>query len=269
MIDDISYIKKEYFNEIAKTPHQFNQRMRERVQLKILSMYEYKYCDQKTRNTLLQEGKKLIRILRNPKFIFREMLGFLELNKIILPSYSTLQTIISNIINIEEKRLITITENKVSSNTRKELLGILADNSTLNFHELTFLKKEPKDFAFSQIRNEIKRLNLISKFYPLAASLIPELNISNENIAYYSSLVDYHTVRSLKKIKESLLIINLLCFIFFKTKKIHDNLINCFIYRVNNYTKEAITYTNEKTSNIKTDIVKHFPGVSKILEIFT
>jgi len=94
------------------------------------------------------------------------------------------------------------------------------------------------------------------------------LEISNENIKYYASLVDYYTVYKLKRMRRETAYVYLICFIFNRFQKINDNLVNTFIYYVNKYTDEAEQIAQEKVYEYKIEGSKHLKDAGKILGLF-
>jgi hypothetical protein len=111
---------------------------------------------------------------------------------------------------------------------------------------MTQLKHEPKDFSASEIKREIHRGEQIRDLYHLADKLLPNLEISNESIKYYASLVSYYSVYKLKRFNESTAYIYLLCFVYHRYQRLHDNLIQCFIYHIRQYRETARAEAKEQ-----------------------
>ena len=65
--------------------------------------------------------------------------------------------------------------------------------------------------------------------------MLPHLDISNESIKYYASLVTYYSVFRLKQLDERVVDIYLLCFVYHRYQRLHDNLINSLIHNVRRY----------------------------------
>ena len=65
-----------------------------------------------------------------------------------------------------------------------ELAGLLLNNS---LYEVTLLRKEPKDFSYSQMKTEIKKQKSIENIYTFSNDFLPKLNISNETVGTYKS----------------------------------------------------------------------------------
>lgn len=132
------------------------------------------------------------KISSKPIFIFREIIHFLEVHRIILPGYSFLQDIVSQSLIAEDQRLKIILQNKLTAADIERFDELFSDSDEL--YEITNLKREPRDFTLSEIRREIERGVKIKELYQTGKQILPLLEISNQSIAYYASLVSYYRV---------------------------------------------------------------------------
>ena len=98
-----------------------------------------------------------------------------------MPGYSFLQDVISKSLLAEKDRLQTLLKNKLTSGETEKLENLLADS--VGFYEITNLKREPRDFGFSEIKREIERDAKIKEIYQSAKEILPNLEISNQSIA--------------------------------------------------------------------------------------
>jgi len=73
---------------------------------------------------------------------------------------------------------------------------------------------------------------VLETWYRTAKTLLPELGISNDSVAYYAALVDYYTVQKLQQLPAGMARLYLLCFLLQRYQKINDNLVNALIYHV-------------------------------------
>lgn len=120
-------------------------------------------------------------------------------------------------------------------------------------YEITFLKKEPKDFKHKEITQEVCKRESLKDLYPIACSFLATIEISNENIKYYASLVGYYTVYKLKRMKNETAYVYLICFVLNRYQKINDNLVNTFIYYTNKYITEAKKTAKDNIYNYKVE----------------
>lgn len=264
---DITFIKDKYFNrqelstilDVSKTTY-WNQ------QQKILYLCQYQYFDDYWKFKLQEKGSQSVRISPKPEFIFKELFHYLEKSKVVLPSYSTMQDIISKILIEEKQRLCTITAKHINIDTEKALQDLITreDKSYL----LTSVKKETKSFQYKQIKREINKKIMLKPLYDFAKDFLPLLKLSNENIKYYASLVDYYSVFKLKRFGEDIFRIYIICFIYVRYQRINDNLVVSFIYLVKKYAETAKLAAKEQIYQLKVEINSQLKNAAKILNLF-
>ena len=192
------------------------------------------HSETETHNQVLQ----IIRRDINPQFIVMELLGFLRTKKIIRPGYTKLQDIISNVLSTERQRLSTFFCNTLTKTDKSALQALLKDEGTLL--GLAELKQDAKDFKARMMTAEREKLTTIKSLYQLAKKLLPQLKLSQQNIQYYGSLVDYYTIYDLrKKLKPEQTYLYLLCYIWHRYRKLNDNLSDAFYCHLTQFEAEV------------------------------
>lgn len=263
--DDILFILKNNFGiETKHSAINVPKVNKKRCHDKILSLFDYQVCNNKFKSELLKKSNQISSVYSDPVYIFRQIINYLEFNRITLPGYTTLQDIVSKAMTFEKKRTENMI-NKIPSEIKIELAGLLLNNS---LYEVTLLKKEPKDFSYSQMKLEIKKKKSIENIYNFSKDFLPKLNISNENIKYYASLVEYYTVYKLNRMSPDTTNLYLLCFIFNRSQKINDNLADAFISITNNYINEAKEVTEERIYKQNIETHKNLNGAGHIIKFF-
>jgi hypothetical protein len=144
----------------------------------------------------------------------------------------------------------------------------LLDNP-IGLYELTQLKREPKDFSEKEMLAEIRKRAQMHPLYAMAERLLPTLEISNESIKYYASLVRYYTVFRLNRLDANLVDIYLLCFVHHRYQKLHDNLINYFIYLVRHYQEGAKQAAKDKVYAYRLAYNRNLKKAGQVLRLFT
>ncbi len=192
---DVEFIRQKYFpdeiTEVDNLPKIAVNTLLKHRRI-IAELHNYQFCGRRKRNLIEKIARNSARISSKPIFIFREIIHFLEVNRIILSAYSFLQDIVSQSLIAEAQRLKTILQNKLTTADIKQLDELFSDSGGL--YEITNLKREPKDFTLSEIRREIERDVKIKELYQTGKQILPLLEISNQSIAYYASLVSYYRV---------------------------------------------------------------------------
>jgi len=182
-----------------------------------------------------------------PVYVFRELMNYLAEQRLVAPGYSFIQDMVGRALTYEQNRLIIITRDYLKQSEIEALKSLLDDSQGL--YEITQLKREPKDFSRREIAREIERGQQIRHLYELAKTLLPCLRISRESIKYYASLITYYAVFRLKQLDEWIVYFYLLCFIYHRYQKLHDNLLSTLIYYVRRYLDEAKSKAKEQVYN--------------------
>ena len=134
-----------------------------------------------------------------PTFVLIEVLASLASGKIVRPGYTTLQTIISDALVAERKRLEQLVENGLDDDARVALKNLLVRDDTLS--ELAALKQDAKNFGYRMMAAERQKRTTLAPMHRAAKNLLPSLGISQQNVEYYASLVHYYTIYDLRRIR--------------------------------------------------------------------
>ena len=267
---DIEFVRQKYFpDEIAEIDNlpkiAVNTLLKHRRT--IAELHNYQFCGRRERNLIENIARNSAKISSKPIFIFREIIHFLEAHRVILPGYSFLQDIVSQSLIAEDQRLKIILQNKLTAADIKRLDELFSDSDEL--YEITNLKREPRDFTLGEIRREIERGLKIKEIYQTGKQILPLLEISNQRIAYYASLVSYYRVDKLKRFDNWTTYLYLLCFIHHRVGRIHDILINCLLYRVRQYTDQAKEFAAQKLSSINLSNNQTAVKAANVLKLLT
>ena len=264
--NDIQFIKQRHFSDVDIKIAETTKPTRLAHRDIILRLYGYRKCTEGIRNDLGEKAKQVATICTKPFFVFKELVIFLEHERIVFPGYSSLQKMIGKALVDEQNRLENLVEEHLTAQTQNELKSLLINSEI--FYELTLLKREPKDFSFKEITQEVGRRETVKQLYDIACDFLPLLSVSNESIKYYASLVEYYSVFRIRRMDSKIKYVSLLCFIFNRCQRIHDNLVNCFIYYINNYIGDAKDVAKEKVYEHKVESNQNLKSVSKILNLF-
>ena len=206
---DARYIQEQYFPSFPLTDLRIAKGTRLKQQGLILELFNYHICDAEHRRALFEKACQAAKVSSKPIYVFRELMHYLENQRLVMPGYSSMQNTISQALTQEQERLATILSQYLSGSDKENLNQLLEDSPGL--YEITQLKRDPKDFSVSEIKREIQRGDQIRNLYHLADKLLPNLDISNESIKYYASLVNYYSVYKLKRFNESTTYVYLHC----------------------------------------------------------
>lgn len=267
VVSDASYVQHRYLPNFSLASVEISKSTRLKQQQLILTLFNYRYCEATDRQKLRVKAQQVVKVDSQPIYIFRELMRYLAEQSLIAPGYSFMQDLIGNALKQEQARLITIATNHLSQADRLPLNKLLTNPDGL--YELTRLKREPKDFSHKEISQEIKWSEQITDLYGVAQKLLFHLAISNESIKYYATLVSYYSVYQLNQLDEQLISIYLLCFIYHRYQKLHDNLIHCFIYHTRRYLEESKQVAKERVYAYRLEHNANLSKAGQVLQLFT
>lgn len=184
---DARYIQQQYFPHFQFTEFEITKVTRLKQQNLILELCNYRSCDGEEKQKLKAKARQSAMIYGQPIYVFRELIHYLEEQRLVAPGYSFMQDLVGEALMYEQTRLKNIVGNHLQDTELKLLKQLLDDSQGL--YEITQLKREPKDFSISEIKREINRGERLKDLFYLAKKLLPALKISNESIKYYASLV--------------------------------------------------------------------------------
>ena len=263
---DIEYIVTRYFETDAIPTGFINEWTRWSHQKIILELCEYSVCDEVWKQNLKSRAAWYSMISSKPICVFKELLSYLEKSRVVLPRYSTMVDIISKALTAERQRLTNWAKEQIPIEIETELKDLLFKKE--NFYILTDIKKQPKDFTKKEMGKEIKKKNTLGKLFLFAAEFLKKLNISNDNINYYSSLVDFYSINRMGQIGPEIMRIYLLCYIHNRYQQINDNLLETFIHHVRKYEEIARCGSHKRIMEEKQEGNNNLGKVGLVLGMF-
>ena len=242
--EDVDFILEQYFpGEVFKpeaiTKHQYYAQ----CQL-IAELFNYQLWSKDFEPLLFHQTELVLRKDISPQFIVMELLAFLREKKILRPGYTTLQTIISQALVIERKRLAALIKISLSEADKLSLHHLLQEEETLS--GLAELKRDAKDFKARMMDTERDKLVTIKPLYLMAKLFLPMLKLSQQNITYYASLVNYYSIYELRvKIQPEQSYLYLLCYIWQRYRQLDDNLMDAFCIHLKQFEDSLKTKAKE------------------------
>jgi len=265
--EDATYIREKYFPGFDDAGPEIAKGTRLKQQKLILALCHYRNADAAMQKKLEARARQAAAVCGKPVYVFRELMHYLAAKRIVAPGYSVMQNIVGRALAYEQRRLASIVDEKIGPSAKAALKRLL--NDTQDLHEITLLKRDPRDFSNHEIRSEVERGEQIRELYRLSQKVLPHLKISNENIRYYASLVDYYSVYRLRQLTEPVVHVYLLCFIQHRYQKLHDNLIQSLIYHVRRHGEDARAAAKEQVYDFRIAANADLPQVGGILKLFT
>jgi TnpA family transposase len=242
--EDVQFILSTYFPKNSFPMKQISNRQYYANRKAIVSKYEMVLYSKNLENQLSNYLKSLVKQHSVHKYLFDSLLDYCHQHKIIRPSYSTLQHLVSKAFHNEKQRLNNKLYTVMDAVLRKSLDQLLEKDNL--FYQLTLVKKDQKDFSTREIRATVEKNKLLHGIYHAAASVVSQLTISEQNVAYYADLASQYTVYGMRNLKQkNLARLYLLCYVYYRFLKINDHLISSFEHRVNGYINDADIYQKD------------------------
>ncbi len=263
---DATHIQERYFPEFTLTEFEPTKVTRLKQQRLILELCNYRLCSEAERILLKNKAQQAVRVCGRPFYIFRELMHLLEEQHIVAPGYSYLQDVVGHALTYEQNRLMAITQTHLDEDDIKALNRLMENEAGL--YEITQLKREPKDFGLTEVKREISRSEKIQLLYHRAKTILPELAISEESIKYYASLVTYYSVYRLKQLTEGMVHVYLLCFVYHRYQRAHDNLINSYIYKLKRYVEDGKAAAKQQVYEHQIGNNQDLQKAGRVLKLF-
>ena len=263
---DVWYILKTYFPNSKFPRIQIGKRQYYSNRQAILKKYEMSVYSKKFESKLVKYLRNIVKQHAVPRYLFDSLLDYCHQNNIIRPTYTVSQDLISRTLADEKKRLSNKLYKLIDKPLRQSLANLLEKDDL--FFQLTYIKKDQKNFSTHEIRSTIKKYKLLSDIYNSSINIIKQLGISEQNVLYYSELALYHTVYGLREMKKkNLMKLYLICYAHHRFLKINDHLISSLIYKINSYIDEANIYQMKAIYNASIEDSNNRHLVGNILSI--
>jgi hypothetical protein len=234
---DIKFILTRYFQNhdlsvFSITKHEYYFQQQE-----ICQLFEYRIWSNEFLSELNDHAKMLARRDISPNFLANELLSFLKNKKIVRPRYTVLQDIVSDVLSQERNRLKLQLENRLTKSHRKSLDQLLENDKTLS--ELASIKQDAKHFGLSMMALECRKHHVLKQLYQIAKTVVPHLNLSQQNISHYASLANHYSIYELERFNnKEQTYLYLLCYVLKRYQLVNDTLADAFDFQVKKIEKE-------------------------------
>jgi TnpA family transposase len=177
----------------------------------------------------------------------KELLNSLVKHRIAIPGYTTLQDIVSNVWNAENKRLVQSYLRYTNKSQRKAILSLL-DKTDDHYHRVLSIKKDMKGFNTHELWRELEKNGILKPLFDIAKVVLPQLGLPPTTVNYYAHLIHYYDGPGLKQLNPHTAGLYLLCYIFTRYQALNDNLLEAFKKKVLEHKKKAIDYAKDEAS---------------------
>ena len=233
---------------------------------KIAALFGFRMWSDQDLPALRDKAKRFARTDVVPTFLLAELMVFLIGQRIVRPGYSTLQTIIRDSLTAERERLEQLVEAALTNATREALQQLLVRENTLS--DLAALKQDAKSFRYRQMGVERQKRLTLAPLYTIAKALLPSLDLSQLNIAYYASLANFYTTYDLRRLKPGQTYLFLLCYAWQRYRQLTDNLVEAFGYHTRQLEDNTKAVANQQAAQIHNERQQATPRVGELLLLY-
>ena len=205
---------------------------------KISELLHWQLLNQVQQEKIKTHIRWLIPQQLSPKQIFLSLIDFCWHNKIEVPSYNLLSTVISDIYNSFEEDLVKIVEQKLTDNHRQKLNHLLGISDEVSKQQMirtpiTLIKNINQSLRPFDIKDNIESLKIFKEYFYIFQSIIEELNLSGKMTEYFAIWVQKSTTFQLNQFSnQNKVYLHLLCYIKHQFYYRQDILVDIFLKSV-------------------------------------
>ncbi|MFL0799464.1 MAG: Tn3 family transposase [Agarilytica sp.] len=265
--NDFEYVRKRYFSNsscklVSLTPNQ-----KYKIYKKIFSVVEIKKFDADLEKKIEEFANHSVVNQSLPIALFDELLDWLRINSVEIPSYNKLQWLVTVTFNAEKNRVLSVVNRILSLDVQDMFKRFLVDAEQKQIFK--YIRYEGRDFSKPELNKEFDAFDTLSKLIKDVFPLISKLNIPAVRIKYYAELFSELSLSRHKKRNDAEFNLYLACFIYYRYRSLIDYLADAFTYHVNLIEKDARQSANEKILKIKSSMDDLMVEGAKILSFFS
>lgn len=264
--DDCNFILSRYFHgeplpEQSPTKHE-----RYAQREKICALHGYRPWSSALSSQLEYQAIQIVRRDVTPGFVATELIIWLNEHKIIRPGYTTLQELVSRVLSDERLRLGRILAERLDDTTITELDKLIERDDTLS--RLAVLRQDARDFGWRQMVHEREKRAILEPLHRKACDVLPELNISQQNLLYYSSLANFYTVYDLRNLKPGQTRLYLLCYAWIRYRQFSDNLVDAMFFHMKQLEDESRSVAKQLMADVQEKHRRETSKIGRLLSLY-
>ncbi|MCD8500214.1 MAG: hypothetical protein LRY43_04155 [Gammaproteobacteria bacterium] len=102
----------------------------------------------------------------------------------------------------------------------------------------------------------------------LLKKVLPKLDITPQNISYYSSLAEHYPIRDLGRLSATKQAIYILCYVHHRHQKVNDNLTISFAYYVDKFGADALDNAQKTIFDEKCEVNDDTQNAALVFRFF-
>ena len=263
---DVDYVLAKFFKKTDVVFHGniTRQRINQQKQI-ILNLFDYKACSVEQVIQIEAHIGELLRYYPKVHDAFRQLLVYLDNQKIVIPTYRSLQDMFTQSFVNERDRLDQLI--LLMPNGKQEQLSELIDRED-GITKLNIIRADQKNFTYTAISAEVEKALALEGLYKFAKDFLPTLLLSKNAIRYYADIAGQYAASRLRRLDKPQQWLHALCFIYHRYQQIMDNLITSFMYHTRAITVDAKAYAKKAAAEHHSSLVVDLPKLAKFLKWF-
>lgn len=263
---DVGYVLAKFFKKSNKILHGSitRQRVSQQKQI-ILRLFNYQDWSSDQADLIETHLCDLLRYYPKGHDTFRQLLAYLENQKIVIPSYRTLQDMFTRAVSKETKRLNELML-RIPQRQQEQLIELIIQEDGIT--KLNTIRVDQKNFTYTAISSEVKKALLLTEVYEFSKDFLQSLLLSKNTIRYYAELVDQYTASRLRRLSKPQQLLQALCFVSHRYQQIMDHLITSFMYHTRLILEAGKAYAEKAMSRHNSGLVVDLPKLAKFLRWF-
>ena len=263
---DLTFLMQRYFPGQSLRTQKVGNNDRYHPRKEIAALFGFRLWSDKDFPRLLNKATLLAKTDVSPTFVLAELMVFLIGQRIVRPGYTTLQDLITTALTTERERLELLVESTLTKATREALQQLLVREDTLS--DLAALKQDAKSFRYRQMGLELQKRLTLAPLYTIAKTMLPNLDLSQLNIAYYASLANFYSIYDLRRLKPGQTNLYLLCYAWQRYRQLTDNVVEAFGYHTRQLEDDTKAVVNKQVTQIYNERQQATPRVGELLLLY-
>jgi len=244
--EDFNSVKQVYFPEKKLKQRNLSRSQKSRLYQRIFTLTNYQIFSDEIRKRLEEKAQLIALVNFDSRYIFDECVDYLVSQNTAIPKYYFLQRTIISAMNKEKLRINIAIKTEVPNSLLIFMSNLLKAGSQITIRDI---RQSAKNFTPKELSKEISVFNLLKPNMCQIDLVVSSLNISQNNIAYYGSLVSYYTVAKLKRFDKLTAYLYLLCFLKTRYQELNEHLADAFFYHSRKLKEDGRLYAKDAAFN--------------------
>jgi len=262
---DLTHIYARYFPKVRLVRKSLNKDAKSNIYQKVFSLTGFQRFSEQHQKKLHKQASSAVAIRADNKTVFDECVTYLNQQWIALPALSRIQSVVSQALNKEEERLITLFNRQLKGNIKDYITALLAPYQTTD--EFRTLRSQAKNFTFGEISRELQDKQKLEPIFKQAKIILEQARISDSNISFYSDMFQNYRTSQLKQFSPAKACIYVVSFLCQRYGHINDNLTKGFYRGLRKYGQNASQYSDTQIAKEASRLGKQVKQVSNVLHV--